>query len=65
MDVESLAELLATVLVAWGFYESPTEALGAASERAARLAKVASDFPVGTVLERRGDVFGPRLRLVA
>jgi hypothetical protein len=65
MDEERLAELLATVLVAWGFYESPPEALGEASESAARLAKIASDFPAGTVLERRGDMFSPRLRLVA
>jgi hypothetical protein len=64
MDPPALAELLASVLVAQGFYASPTEALDEAAETASRLAKIASDFPVGTVLERRGDMFGPRLRMV-
>jgi len=64
MDVPALADLLATTLVAQRWFESKARAMPQASQDADALAEVANGFPVGTVLERRGDRFGTRLRLV-
>lgn len=64
MTLPALADLLASTLVAQGWFKSKAKAMSQASKDAAMLAEVASGFPVGSVLERRGDMFGPRLRLV-
>jgi hypothetical protein len=64
MNVPALADLLASTLVAQGWFKSKARAMPQALKDADMLAEVANGFPVGTVLERRGDVFGTRRRLV-
>jgi hypothetical protein len=60
-----LTRILAASLVAGGWYETAEAASGPAREEVVALVRVALRFPAGSVLERRGDRFATRLRLVA
>ena len=59
-----LVSLLAAGLVSGHFYETREKARPAAEEDASRLAALAAAYPEGAILERRGDRFLERRRLV-
>jgi len=59
-----LVSLLAAGLVAGHFYDTREKARPAAEEDASRLAALASAYPEGAILEKRGNRFLERRRLV-
>ena len=56
--------LLAAGLVAGHFYDTREKARPVAEEDASRLAALASAYPEGAILEKRGNRFLERRRLV-
>jgi hypothetical protein len=65
LTLEGLTRIIAESLVAGGWYETLGGARKTAAADARALERLAMDFPAGSVLERRGERFVPRLRLVA
>ncbi len=65
LTLTGLTRILAASLVSAGWYETLEAATGTARQGVADIVQVALGYPVGSVLERRGDRFAARPRLVA